>query len=273
MSKYSVGTVVFVPNAFDWIWRSCMTTIKEVVNIDGEDVYYADCLHNRLTNNDPPQMEEFRFSEKEIFLNKKDCDKYISDYYYGGLCVGCKYDEKSGTIWRCKDCKHCMKCESSDVTKFTTYRCGKTGILVGAQYSQFSEICKYYEPTLPQNIREYVSWENYDDILRNCEFNKECQHHKQSCHKTCTYERYMNELKKITFSFEYNGRKVTGIRIHRKQWIDLSFIHDDVIECVSLDYEFERNRRGVPKKECYPLNEHFDKVTKINYKTGEIIDV
>ena len=138
MSKYSVGTVVFVPNAFDWVWRSCMTTIKEVTNIDGKDIYYADCPHNNLFNNEPSTVKEFRFEEKEIFLNKSDCDEHIRNYYYSGLCDGCYYENKCGNIWRCKDCSYCVKCENPDITKHNTYRCTKTNILIGVQYSAFS---------------------------------------------------------------------------------------------------------------------------------------
>lgn len=272
MSKYKIGDMVFVPNAFDWVWLSCMTTIKEVTNIDGKDIYYADCPHNNLFNNEPSKVKEFRFEEKEIFLNKSDCDEYIRNYYYSGLCDGCYYENKCGNIWRCKDCSHCIKCENPDITKYNTYRCTKTNILIGVQYSAFSEICKYYKPTLTQNKREYVSWENYEDILRNCEFNKTCKLHSKSCHKTCTYEWYMNEIMVIPYSFVFKGRDVKAVRIRRKQWIEQNFLHLDegIIECTGVDFVYERNKRGLQKKECYPLTEWFGENVKIDFVKGEM---
>ena len=29
---YNVGDLVYVPNAYEWVWKSCLTQVKEIVN-------------------------------------------------------------------------------------------------------------------------------------------------------------------------------------------------------------------------------------------------
>lgn len=257
---YNVGNLVFVPNAYDWVWESYMTIIKDVVKEnDGTYKYYADCLHNNLFNNGLSEIVERCFDEHEIFTSKEECDKYISNYYYGGLCRGCYYDDIAGTIWDCHDCEHKKN-----------GRCDLSGIVVGVQYHKAFECCRYYSPTFPQNKRDYVSWEHYEDILMNCEFNPECVHHKNSCHKTCTYDRYMNELVEFPISFEFEGRKVKYAKIKREMWVNQSFLSGSILKCKILVLEPELTQTGRRKKGSIDYRS-FDDYVKIDIQTGKII--
>lgn len=268
---YNVGDLVYVPNAYNWRWEPCRTVINDIIEVDGEKRYYADCPHDNLAGR-RHEIKEMCFREKELFDSIESCREYIFNFYYDGLCTGCNYENKCGNVWTCKDCEYCEKHISDSPTDKYSLICSKTNIEMGKQYGMPMEICKHYSPTLPQNIREYGSWEEYNDVLRNCEFNKECIFHMKSCHKTCTYEYYMNKYMKIPFDFIFRGRSVKAIYIRRQQWINQDFIDGNIIKCLAIDYAYEKNKRGLPKKECYPLNEHFQDITKIDIAKGEIID-
>lgn len=271
-NKYNIGDIVFVPHAYEWTWNPYMTTIKDIIKEnDGSYRYYADCLFNSLFNNEPSKMKEFPFREHEIFLSLEDCRSYIQNYYYGGLCRNCKYDKISGTIWSCSDCEHKLMFKNDTPGRFEKYVCELTGITVGAVYQAPHECCKFYKPTRKQNIEEYVSWEHYDDILLNCEFNKACEHHKKSAHKTCSYERYMNELVSYPKSFEFNGRTVKYAKIPRRMWIDLNFISGDIIKCKCLTLEPVLTESGRIKKGTANNAISFNGIAEINTKTGEIV--
>lgn len=257
---YNVGDFVYVPNAYEWVWKSCLTQVKDIVKTENNSYkYYADCPHNSLFNNEPPEMVERSFDEHEIFTSREECDKYILNYYYGGLCRGCHYDDIAGTIWDCHDCEY----KKSGI-------CELSGIVVGRQYHKAFECCRYYSPTFPQNKRDYVSWEHYDDILKNCEFNPECECHKKSCHKTCTYEHYMNELISIPISFEFEERKVKYAKIARRMWIDQTFLSDRILQCKCLELEPELTKTGRRKKGSIDYRS-FDDYVKIDIQTGKII--
>lgn len=269
---YNVGDLVYVPNAYEWVWKSCMTVIKKIIKKDdGTYKYYADCPHNNLFNNEPPEKVERCFEEHEIFTSKEECDKYISNYYYGGLCRGCHYDDIVGTIWRCRDCSHIEKIKGEKPTDNTKCVCKLNGITVDNQHHSVShECCRYYSPTLPQNKEAYVSWDHYDDILKNCEFNPECIHHKNSCHKTCTYEHYMKQLVSFPISFEFEGRKVKFAKIARRMWIDQTFLSDGILQCICLELEPELTKTGRRKKGSIDYRS-FDDYVKIDIQTGKII--
>lgn len=276
--KFAVGNLVFVPNAVDWIWKPEITIIEKTAIENGNVVYYARCNNRPMDNSSTLEKRWYAFDEKEVFATIPECQEYISNHYYGGLCNGCKYDKVGGARFFCGDCEFCKPDERyTDATdkRHGTLKCNKSNVIVGNKYRiPGQEICKYYNPKLPQHKRDYVSWENYDDILRNCDFNPKCRHHTVSAHKTCTYERYMDQIIIIPFSFEFNGRKVKDIRIHRSQWIDQTFIdvENQTVKCVGLDYHYELNGHGKPKKECYPLKEWFGEVTTIDVTNGTITD-
>lgn len=268
---FNVGDMVFVPNAYDWIWRSHLTKIEEISNEDGKMVYYADCPQlNLFSFNSGNQIKRIKFFEKEIFKTKAECDEYISNYYYGGLCKGCHYEDIAGDIWYCNDCSFIEKVKGEKPGDNFKLVCKRNNLDVGGQYvARGHEICKYYDPTLPQNKKTYVSWEHYDDILRNCEFNKECVHHKNSCHKTCSYEWYMNQLVDIPISFKLGDRVVRSARITRRMWIEQNFLNNGILKCKSLDFVPELTKTGRVKKNSVRFIS-FDKFAEVNINTGEI---
>lgn len=271
--KFKVGDKVFVPNAFDWSWKPEITMVEKTAVENDNIVYYARCLYqNPVSNNAAIEKQWYIFNESEVFATSDECKEYISNHYYGGLCRGCKYDDIGGAIYFCNDCGLCKLREVTGENHGELI-CSRTGITVGNKYSiRKSEICKYYIPMLPQHKAEYGSWEKYDDVLKNCDFNPKCRHHSESAHKTCTYEFYMGRIVVVPYSFEFNGREVKAIRIRRSQWINQSFIdvENNVIKCLGLDYNVEWNSRGKPKKECYPLNEWFGEITTIDVTNGKI---
>ncbi len=268
-----VGEVVYVPNAYTVKWESHMTRIKRVYKDEnGIYKYYVDCPIDRLTNNDPPEIVEKCYKEHQIFVSRKDCDEYIDNYYYDGLCRGCKYDKINAYIATCGDCEYMVNIPRVKPTDNYIGKCKLTNITVSSKPPiRQHECCKYYKPTLSQNKKAYVSWEYYEDMLINCEFNKKCICHTKSCHKTCTYDWYMN-YKRVAFpiSFEFNGRKVWQAKVTRRVWIEQSFLNGDILECLALTLVPELTKTGRKKKGSVDFVE-FDKPTKINIKTGEIV--
>lgn len=244
MSKYNVGDWVYIPNAYEWKWEPYRSQIEEVEETKDGTVYYIrTCENDLMIFESCVKRPLCKFKEHEVFAadDLKGCQKYISEYYYDALCRGCKYDKVNGVIWDCHDCKN----KENGV-------CKRTGIIVGKSYSKAKECCRFYEPTFPQNVRDYVSWECYEDILKNCEFNPNCVFHKKSCHRTCTYERYMNELIGIPVRFMNNKRKVRTVKILRKDWVNQTFPRetDDKkeIRCRLIEYDPELTPTGKRKK-------------------------
>ena len=222
--------------------------------------------------NDGIRREEEFISHNETFATKQECDNYIHNYYYDGQCENCKY-QNAFTDWKCRDCAYLIETDEDTLNtdkSHGNYYCrllSEQNIIVNV-YNRYhtnkaEEICKYYKPTLQQNVRDYISWEVNEDILKNCDFNPNCPLHKNSCHKTCTYEHYLNRRMEIPISFEYNGRKVKKVQIYRYQWINQSFIKDNEIECLSLYFEYELNGHGKPRKEDLPIYQAFNNLTKI----------
>lgn len=275
---FKVGDTVIVAFAVDWVFEPHITVVKDIVEKNGKINYVVDCFESSTANDSSFEHYDSRREENEIFEATKDgmaaCKKYILDYYYGGLCRGCKYDKDAGTVYRCRDCSHCKDTGKKNPADTRPMKCFLNNITVGEFYtrSHSMEICRYFDPIFPQEKEVYKNWEYYDEILRNCEFNKECPHHKNSVHKTCTYEHYMDfELVSVPIHFTYNGREVTSIKIPRRRWVNQDFLNDDILECSVIYFSYERNRRGLPKKECQPIFQSFEGMAKIDIKKGILI--
>lgn len=278
MARFNVGDRVFVPNAVEWTWNPESTTIKEVVENNGVVSYYAECLHHNLASNSSDYERKDRiFKEHEVFELTKEglesCKKHISNYYYDGLCKGCHYENLCGFVWSCKKCSHCKRVEGKAVTEPNPMRCELNGIVVASFYNgRGQEICHNFDPILPQDKASYVSWDFYNDVLINCEFNKECYGHKNSCHKTCSYDYYMNQkYVEIPLIFSFGNRVVKSVLVPRRLWINQSFLNGNILTCITVRYEYEKNKHGRPKKECLPIQETFDNLVKIDIKKGIII--
>lgn len=237
--QFKPSDIVWVAHASEWVWTPTLTKIDYVLN----DKYYCKVRVHDL--NSFNSFYESCVPFDMVFKDKNSCAEYIDNYYYGGYCRGCKYDKISGTIWNCEDCSHLTRVKDGYHNK---YICKKCNIIVGGTYTHCHAICKYYDPTLPQNIREYVSWEHYDDILRHCEFNPDCECHKKSCHKTSPYDRYMNQVIRIYHEFMFEDKECDSFLIKRKNWINLSFYTDNGIICQGVGLKPQRDKRGNIKK-------------------------
>lgn len=78
----NIGDVVFVPHAYGMEFTPHMSVIEEI----GEDGGYY-CKVPIL--NMAGRRHETRgvwFKPTEVFVDKKECQKYIDNYYYDGLC-------------------------------------------------------------------------------------------------------------------------------------------------------------------------------------------
>jgi hypothetical protein len=261
--RFNVGDLVYVVHARGWVWEPTLTKVEEICG----DRYICDVYKEEWGSRDGARLVPIAFLESEVFdkSERKECADYINKRYYGGYCEGCKYDKISGTIWRCDDCKHKKAVKNKDLTKHDSYVCELTDIVVGGTYIPCREICKRYEPTLPQNIRDYVSWEHYDDILRKCEYNPECVGHKLSVHKTCPYERYMEQIVRVPYSFQYGEETVINLHVKRREWLDLSFISEDKKKLYvwGLGFKEKRNKNGTIKKGTANRGVSFEKLTEI----------
>ncbi len=95
---FKVGDMVYVAFAVGWKFETHLTTVKDVVEKDGEVEYIVECYCDaaRFSNDMFEHYDDSR-KENEIFEATKEgkakCDKYISDYYYDGLCRGCEYED------------------------------------------------------------------------------------------------------------------------------------------------------------------------------------
>jgi len=193
-----VGDFVYVPNAYDTTWKPWLTQIEEVR--DGK--YVCEVKSRNYNSFDAPDNVSLREFD-QVFADPLSCKEFIDNYYYDGMCRGCSYYDDAGLILKCYMCQHYKR----DGDK---RYCRKR--LVAAP-----EICKDFSSTMPQY--EKWTWDRYDDLLRNCEFNKECKHHCDSCHKTCSYEKYMDEYVSVPVDYTYNGRKVAYQLVRRKDWV------------------------------------------------------
>ena len=108
---FKVGDMVYVAFAVGWKFETHLTTVKDVVEKDGEVEYIVECYCDaaRFSNDMFEHYDDSR-KENEIFEATKEgkakCDKYVSDYYYDGLCRCCE-SENFGSVFRCTDCSHC----------------------------------------------------------------------------------------------------------------------------------------------------------------------
>lgn len=240
---FKVGDNVYVANAYDCVWRPWLTTIKEIV--DGK--YVCEVKHkNYNTFNGDDIISDVGFDQ--VFADPLSCREYIDAYYYDALCKNCTYEKDAGRILTCKDCEHVIKIEAMGPLSCDVGICGNTGVQVwnAARSTTGMEICKKYSPTLPQH--QDWDWDRYEDLLKNCEFNKECKHHVESCHKTCSYEKYMDKLIRIPVDFEYGNRNVRWALIKRSEWVDLSFKSDDGFWCWGVVYTPEYTKSGRIKR-------------------------
>ena len=254
----NIGDYVFVPHATSWVWESTLTQIED----ETEKYYICDVLVDEFGSREGLVHRKIGFDKEHVYENRKDCDEYISLYYYDGLCKGCKYYDVE-TNWDCNDCLYKGVVKNQDVTKHDTYICRKCDVVIGGTYTGRHEICKYYNPTLPQNVTNYISWDIYNDVLKNCEYNRECIHHKNSCHKTCSYDKYMNEYIKIPCDFIYEGRGVESYLIKRSEWVNLDFKDKDGFYCWGLRFKTLYNKNGSIKKGTANQGIMFDKKTYI----------
>lgn len=239
-----VGDFVYVPDAYTGMWKPGLTRIDDIT----EDGNYLCTLlvSNCAARCDEHRQIEFRKEQVFPYPEKEKCQEYILLYYYGGYCRGCKYEHTSGAIWKCGDCSHKRRETNESNSYFDKFVCDRTGITIGGSYAQFHEICKHYDPTLPQNKRDYQSWEVHDDILRNCDFNPNCETHAKSALKTCPYERYMNEFVSFPVSGIYDGKIVNYGVVRRKDWIENNFVLGDrTYEVIALKFapEYTANKR------------------------------
>ena len=262
--KFKIGDLVYVPNALDMKWNPCLTRVEE---FEGGD-YYCKVPYKNMAGFSFGTKQVLRpFKEFEIFSKKDDCQEYINNYYYYGLCHGCKYEVDAGTILNCSICQHNIKVNEPDPVKWNWGYCENTGITVwsGKTSCVGLEICRNFSPTLPQ----YQDWnyEKYEDLLKNCEFNRNCVHHVESCHRTCSFEKYMDEFVHVPGEAEFEGREVAFVFVKRSEWVDQSFKDRDCIKCWGVRLKPELTKAGKLKKGTVNQNIMFDGLNHLKLNT------
>ena len=244
---YKVGDIVYVPNAYDVIWEPYATIIEDVLD-PGHIVCFL--KHKNYSSfNGQDITQETVLNIKQVFSNSIECQKYIQNYYYDGLCRNCNYYKDSGTILRCLTCTHnCRHKTDSSTHNWEIGVCSYSGLQVWTQEKPNlgEEICKHYSPTITQYTK--WTWDKYNDLLQKCEFNQDCIHHSCSCHKTISYDKYINEFKRIPFSSIYDKKNIDYVYIKRKEWVDQDFYDDKGIWCWGVVYSPEFTKTGKIKK-------------------------
>ena len=246
--------LVYVPNAYDIVWQPYLTKIEYIDN----GIYYCKIRQRNLSSFNSLD-NEFVYPFKQVFEDRESCQDYIDKYYYDGLCKGCKYADDAGTILNCSMCSHMIQRRNSDPTKYDSGYCKYSGISVWSARNPCigKEICKNFSPSLPQY--QDWSWLRYDDMLRNCEFNKECTHHKYSAYKNLriSYDKYMSEYIQIPV----DDKNIESLYIKRSEWIDQSFVlGNGRYKYHGVKYKPELTRSGHIKKGTANKSEFFDEV-------------
>jgi len=218
---FDIGdTVWVVSQSFDQQWVSRLSKISNKIINDGV-LFYLVSINSWGQFGEGLKLIE-SYTDK-IFESKEECDKYISNRYYDNECRGCKYDEMDCN-WTCNDCK---------MASFNVCRINQTNV-------SNREICKYYVPTLPQNIHNWSGADWYLDLQINCFYNKGCPLHKNSVHRTCTYKQWANHFTKVYYpKTYYNGREIASFYIKNIDWWNNRLFYldreDDIIhKCVEV---------------------------------------
>ena len=263
---FKVGDTVWVPHSITGLWEPHVTIIKAVETYPNADTNYTvDLPYRRLALREELHIEEFKYEAFQVFDNLAACKKFIKDYYYDGLCNGCQYEELGGAIWRCATCGNTELVATGKPKDFKRV-CKRTGLTVGLE-----ECCKFFEPKTEAARKEYVSWEHYEDILRNCDFNPNCIHHQKSANHCCSYDFLLGCPVHVCVSFDCNGRKVQSVLVPRKMWIDQSYIDGDNITCRGLRFEPILTKVGLIKKGTEP-GVSFGELKTIDIKTGQFVE-
>ena len=244
--------MVYVPNAYDAIWEPWATEVEYVEN----GLYYCEVRQRNFSSFNAADDVVVR-GFKDVFEDIKSCQDYINLYYYDGYCRGCKYRADSGTILNCSMCVYNVKVKSDNITEYDKGVCDITNVPVWSARNPCigAEICMYFSPSLSQY--EDWTWERYRDLLKYCEFNKECLHHKNSAHKTCDYDKYLDEFIKIPVDDD----KIEYLYIRRREWIDHSFVneHGDYLYH-GVRFKPEYTKTGKIKKGTLNRSEFYDEV-------------
>ena len=183
-----------------------------------------------------------------VFNKRESCECYIKTHYYDGLCRGCKYDNVECN-WTCR---YCNKNKSGI--------CELNGVTVTNNKGGAYEICKYYEPKLPQDIRDYKGFDWYLDLMKNCLYNQECDCHKYSIWRTCSYERWTNIPVRIDMkdkNTSYNSRPIISCSIKTKDWFTNTFKKENKMFVYGITYAPLRTKTGKIKKGTYNFGESF----------------
>lgn len=248
-----IGDLCWVAHAYDVEYRATPMEIVDITSENDKTLYWGYVTAHNFAGRRTEKV--FRSFDK-VFGDKFDCEDYIWNYYYDRLCRDCKYEKTAGTILNCSACVHNQHIKALDVTKWDYGKCELCGITVWSAEKRHigMPICKHFSP-----IRGYWSYKKYVDLLKNCDFNPDCPHHKESAHKTCSFDKYMNEYVKVPVDLKYNGRQVSYVFVKRSEWCDQNFIDDGNIKCWGVKYEPEYTKSGKIKKGTVNNVEAFDK--------------
>ena len=244
---FKESDIVYVPWPYDTSWEPQLTKIEYIDN----GIYYCKVKQRNFSSFNATDNEHIYGFADNIFADRESCEEYIRLYYYDGLCDGCKYADVAGTVLKCNVCKHRKIIYPDNPVDNPKEICGPTGVFVAV-----SDICSNFSPALPQY--ESWSWARYEDLLKNCEFNKECIHHLQSVHKTCDYDKYLNEWVKIPVDDE----KIEYLYITRNEWNEQSFFNGSPrgYWYHGVRFKPEYTKTGKIKKGTLNRSEFYDEV-------------
>ena len=268
---FKVGDTVWVPISLSGVWEPHPTKVKAVETFPiAYTNYTVEVPVKRYALREELHSEDVKYEDFQVFGNYQDCRKHIAEYYYDGLCNGCQYEDRCGHIWTCDQCECAVRIDDK-TPRDSIQVCKLNGLKVAKDFIKNGmECCKFFAPVLPQDKKAYQSWEHYEDVLRNCEFNPSCPHHTKSAHSTVDYDWYLTLLVHVPVSFDYNGREVRAAVVPRKMWQDQTFMDGDNITCKGLCFKPILTKVGLIKKGTEP-GVMFEKLRTINIKTGQLL--
>ncbi len=239
--KHKIGDIVWTYKYIDLDrWKPHVGTVLDIV----EDEY-------KINNYGLGSQEYITRREEQVFGSIKESQEFIDKWFYDKLCENCKYHNFNSFHSCCATCSHLTLIAPLHTNDPVKAICNLSNCsVVGTNEScckydhQFKgqAVYKYGE----ENYKKITDFQSYMEYLENCEFNPKCTFHQGSCHKTCSFEKYMNEFIDIFVAHDFNFgmAKVRKIRIKRKDWIYQTFYDDKYLYIYGFVFEVERGKRN-----------------------------
>ena len=238
MPKYKTGDYAFVAHASGKVFKATLSKVEEVFEGDSAPAYrFTLPVAGFVAGATGVKTTTKWYPESEVFDTREQCDDYIDAFYGYALCNGCEYEDADNTFY-CNDCVHAQVVVNPEDKWKSWLKCGKRGVRLTTDITgQNEEICPNFRcERFPQTQTGYGSWDRYQELLINCLYNKECDHHALSCHVTCSYDHYRKEMVRVPLVCKYDGQWIEAVLMPREEWWNDDNFKKDAIRAWGVRY-------------------------------------